>query len=184
MPIGLILVANLRVQYARVPEGTPDLRMPRALSERGSWHPLCSSGVSKYTRSWVTRSAATAGDTSAADFDAPPDMDSYPEQPFMNDADMPAEDHRDQSPGGQAGGAAEEPSGGLTADAAQGLPGSASAAAEGASSAPADTDMPTPMAGKAVQQLVRLTLPCLLFTHIRTQRLQWVLSPLACDASN
>ena len=86
-------------------------------------------------------------------------MDSYPEPPFMDHADMPADmppnSHPDHSPGKQAGGAPEQALGGHKADPAEALPGSSSAPAWDASKAPEDSAMPTPPASKAVQPLVR-----------------------------
>jgi len=77
-------------------------------------------------------------------------MDSYSEQPFMDDLDNPADILPEHSPDKQAGAAADaddEPSGKPAANAAEALPASSSAAA--------DTAMPTPIAGKAMQQLVK-----------------------------
>ena len=97
----------------------------------------------------------SAGDSLATDFDSPQDMDPYPEQPFMDDADMPVDDVPDPSPVKESGSAAGQPSGGNTERAGEALPGSSAAAAGAASKAPEDNVMPTPLASKAVQQLVR-----------------------------
>ena len=93
-----------------------------------------------------------AGDNSAADFDPPDDMDAYPEQPFMDDADMPADDPPNDCPGKHPVGAAVEPTGGHAAGAGEGLTGSRLAAAAGAASkASEDTAMPTPTASRTMQ---------------------------------
>ena len=97
--------------------------------------------------------SATAEDDPAAAQDYPQDMDSYSEQPFMDDLDIPADILPEHSPDKQAGPAAEEPSVKHAADAVEALPASSSAA--DASKASADTAMPTPIAGKAMQQLVK-----------------------------
>ena len=86
-------------------------------------------------------------------------MDSYPEPPFMDHADMPADmpldSLPDHSPGKQAGGAPEQALGGHKADPAEILPDSSSAAAKNGNKAAEDSAMPTPPTSKAVQQLVR-----------------------------
>ena len=105
-------------------------------------------------------------------------MDSYSEQPFMDDLDISADVLPEHSPDKHAGAAAEEPSGKHAASAAEALAASSSAAE--ASKASADTDMPTPIAGKAMQQLVK-SLPRRSFPKGRLlSLLHWIAILLAC----
>ncbi len=121
----------------------------------------------------LTRDCGTAGDSPATDFDSPQDMDLYPEPPLLDDADMPADDPPEPSPVKELGSAAGQPSAGHTECAAEALPGSSSAAARSVSKAPEDNVMPTPVASKAVQQLVRCCVAPLLWCFA---------SPLMCTA--
>ena len=86
-------------------------------------------------------------------------MDSYPEQPFMDDADMPADmpvdTPPDHSPSKQAGDTPEQALGGHKADPAEVLPNSSSTAAKNGNKATEDRAMPTPLASTAVQHMVR-----------------------------
>ena len=97
-----------------------------------------------------------AGDSHAEDYGQGADMDSYSEMPTMEDAGMPADEPPSHSPDKQPGDTAEEGSAAGTAgDAGTRLPASSTAAAGDASKAAPDVSGATPIASKAVQQLVR-----------------------------